>query len=102
MKRNGIFAERRLVLRVHGLARNILVELGPITRSESDACCRYKVSGFDETICREIWGLDDVQALQLALGILGTELNRLGSGGSYSIEGDADGEAGHGFQPLIA
>jgi hypothetical protein len=50
---------------------------------------------------REIWGLDDIQAVQLALAAVGSELNLLGGDSKYSVEGDADGEVGHGFPTLI-
>jgi len=38
--------------------------------------------------------------VQLALAAAGSELNRLGGEGKYTVEGDSDGEAGHGFQTL--
>ncbi len=96
-----IFAERRLYLRSANLTRNILVQLGPVTRTEDAASCRYQLTGFDQPISREIWGLDDIQAVQLALASVGAELDRLGGEGKYGIENDSDGEVGHGFQSLI-
>ena len=95
-----IFAERRLRLRVSTETKSILVQLGPVSRKDESASCRYTLAGFDGPIIREIWGLDDVQAVQLALAAAGSELNRLGGDGNYSVEGDADGEVGHGFQTL--
>jgi hypothetical protein len=95
-----VFAERRLRLRLPNETKSILVQVGPVVRKDEAAFCRYKLTGFDQPIVREIWGLDDIQAVQLALAAAGSELNRLGGDGKYSVEGDADGEVGHGFQTL--
>jgi hypothetical protein len=80
--------------------KNLVVQLGPVVRKDGASFCRYQLIGFDSPIVREIWGLDDIQAVQLALAAAGSELNRLGGDGKYSVEGDADGEVGHGFQTL--
>lgn len=95
-----VFAERRLRLRSSIDTKSIVVQLGPVIRRDEASFCRYHILGFDNPIIREIWGLDDIQAVQLALAAAGSELNRLGGDGKYSVEGDADGEVGHGFQTL--
>lgn len=95
-----VFAERRLRLRSSVETKRILVQLGPVVRRDGACFCRYKITGFEQPINREIWGFDDIQAVQLALAAAGSELNRLGADGGYSVEGDADGEVGHGFQTL--
>ena len=97
---SGVFAERRLRLRSSMEIKSILVQLGPVVRKDEAAFCAYKLTGFEQPISREIWGLDDIQAVQLALAAAGSELNRLAGDGKYSVEGDADGEVGHGFQTL--
>ena|ERR1700751_2666065 len=98
---NEIFAERRLHLRLARETKRLLVQLGPVIRKDEASFCRYHILGFDSPILREIWGLDDIQAVQLTLAAVGSELNRLGDDGKYSVEGDADGEVGHGFPTLI-
>lgn len=97
----GVFAERCLQLRSTDGTKDILVQLGPIIRKDGAAFCRYKLTGFNEEISREIWGVDDIQAMQLALAMAGSDLNRLGGDGKFSIEGDPNREAGHGF-PILA
>jgi hypothetical protein len=95
-----VFAERRLRLRSLVETKSILVQLGPVVRRDGAVSCRCQLTGFEQPISREIWGLDDVQAVQLALAAVGSELNRLRGDGKYSVEGDSDGEVGHGFQTL--
>ncbi|MGH9482081.1 MAG: DUF6968 family protein [Terriglobales bacterium] len=95
-----VFAERRLRLRLSDAIRAIAVQLGPVVRKDGGAFCCYALTGFDRAISREIWGLDDVQAIQLAFVSIGADLDRLGGDGRYSVEGDSDGEVGHGFPPL--
>ncbi len=91
------FAERHLLLREEGGARRITVQIGPVLHHAQDASCQYRIVGFGPDVAREIWGLDSVQALQLALIAIGSDLDALGAGGGYSTEDDADGETGHGF-----
>lgn len=101
---SGIFAERRLRLhRAEGL-EEILVQFGPIVRQDGSAFCRYTLSSRIDSITREIWGVDDVQALELAMKMAGTDLDLYGKGGKYSIDGDgsdkedgSDEETGHGL-----
>jgi hypothetical protein len=54
----------------------------------------------DGLITRDIWGVDDVQAVQLAMAMAGADLDRLAEGGKYSVVDDSDGESGHGLPPL--
>ncbi len=99
---SDVFAERQLRLQLPDGTRNIVVRLGPVVRKDDAAFCCYKLTGFEQAVFSgEIWGLDDVQAVQLTLVYVGAELDRLGGNGKYSIEGDSAGEVGHGFPPLI-
>jgi len=99
---SGIFAEHHLHLRSSSSTRKVIVQLGPIIRTEDAAFCRYRLLGFEQEISGDIWGLDDIQALQLALAFIGNELDRLQGDGKYSVEGDSDGEIGHGFPTLFS
>ena len=96
-----VFAERRLRLRAGDDIEEILVQFGPVTRQDGAAFCRYKVSGADGNLTRDIWGVDDVQAVELALKMAGSDLDRIADGGEYSIADTADGEAGHGMPSFI-
>lgn len=95
------FAGRRLLLAEEGGGRRITVQLGPIRHHAQDASCQYRIVGFGPDVTREIWGLDSIQAIQLALTAIGSDLDARGAGGGYCIEGDTDGEPGHGF-PTVA
>jgi hypothetical protein len=96
------FAERRLLLAGEGGGRRITVQLGPIRHHPQDASCQYRIVGFGPDVTREIWGLDSIQALQLALTAIGSDLDALGGAdGGYCIEGDTGGETGHGL-PTVA
>jgi hypothetical protein len=92
-----VFAERKLHFRSPDVSRNIVVQIGPIDRRDGAAVCQYKLTGFDQAVSRKVWGFDDIQALQLAMVSIGAELDRLGGSGNFGVEGDSDGEVGHGF-----
>jgi hypothetical protein len=96
-----IFAERRLQRRSHTEVEDMLVRFGPVIRQDGAAFCRYTLSGRDGAITRDIWGVDDVQAVQLAMSMAGSDLDRLADGGKYSVVGDSDGEVGHGLPTAI-
>ena len=95
-----VFAERRLRRRSDIEVEDILVQFGPVIRQDGAAFCRYTLSGVDRAITRDIWGIDDVQAVQLAMAMAGAELDRLADG-RYSVTDDSDGETGHGLPALI-
>src|SRR5579871_3410102 len=93
----GIFAERRLRRRCGTESEDVLVQFGPVIRQDGAAFCRYTLTGADGVLTRDIWGIDDVQAVQLAMAMAGADLDRLADGGRYSIAGDSDGEVAHGL-----
>src|SRR5271170_217868 len=94
---SGIFAERRLHLRAGVEDREVLVQFGPVVKKDDAASCRYRLTGFDEPTSVEIWGLDEVQAVQLAMASAGSELDRLAQDAKYRIAGNSNGETGHGL-----
>jgi hypothetical protein len=93
----GIFAERRLYLRAEVEDREVLVQFGPVVKADRAACCRYTLTGFDEPMSVEIWGLDEVQAVQLAMASAASELNRLAPDAKYRIACDLGVDTGHGL-----
>ena len=95
-----VFAERRLRRRSETESEDILVQFGPVIRQDDAAFCRYTLTGADGELTRDIWGVDDVQAIQLAMAMAGADLDRLADGGRYRIIGDSNGEGGHGFPTL--
>jgi hypothetical protein len=92
-----VFAERRLRRRADAEVEEILVQFGPVVRQDGSAFCRYTVSGADGNLTRDIWGVDGVQAVELAFKMAGSDLDRLADGGKYSIVDTSDGETGHGL-----
>lgn len=98
---NDVFAERRLRLRTGNEVAEVLVQFGPVIRQDGAAFCRYTVSGDDGNLSRDIWGVDDVQAVELAMKMAGSDLDRIADGGKYSIANTADGEAGHGMPSFV-
>jgi hypothetical protein len=92
-----IFAERRLRRRSDDEVEDMLVQFGPVIRQDGASFCRYTVSGATDSLTRDIWGIDDVQAVELAMRMAGADLDRLAHGGKYSISGTSDGETGHGL-----
>jgi hypothetical protein len=97
-----VFAERRLRRRSNNEVEDVLVQFGPVIRQDGAAFCRYTVSGADGEITRDIWGVDDVQAVELAMKMAGSDLDRLADGGKYSITDASDGETGHGLPTFEA
>lgn len=96
-----VFAERRLRRRSDTETEDMLVQFGPAIRQDGASFCRYTLSGVDGAITRDIWGVDDVQAVQLAMAMAGADLDRLADGGKYIFEEDSDGEVGHGLTALL-
>ncbi len=90
------FLVRRQLTLVEGEVRkSVDVEIGPLRTYASDASCHVRIAGPDQEMNYEIFGVDGVQAVQLALRFSGSELDRLG--------GDQWGfskEHGHGFDRI--
>jgi hypothetical protein len=95
-----VFAERRLRRGSDTETEDILVQFGPVMRQDGAAFCRYTVSGVDGSLTRDIWGIDGVQAVQLAMAMVGADLDRLANGGKYSVADDSHSESGHGFPSI--
>ncbi len=59
-----------------GGRRRVRLELFAPVRSGQDRACRYRIWGLPERpiIDRSITGIDDLQAIQLALKVMGAEL----------------------------
>lgn len=56
----------------------VLVKIGKPERSEhNDFCCRVQVTGLGDERVHGIFGVDSVQALELAMRFLGSELQHL-------------------------
>jgi hypothetical protein len=66
-----VFAERRLRRGSDTETEDILLQFGPVIRQDGAAFCRYTVSGVDGSLTRDIWGIDGVQAVQLAMAMAG-------------------------------
>lgn len=72
-----VIATRQLYL-VDEPRREILVKIGKPQPSEhSDYCCPIQVTGIGEESVHSIAGMDSIQALELAMRFLGSELQRL-------------------------
>ena len=97
MMPQDVFAERRLRRLSDSGNEEMLVQFGPVVRRDGAAFCRYTVSGVDGEITRDIGGIDDVQAVELAMKMAGSDLDRLADGGKYIIADVSDGETGHGL-----
>jgi hypothetical protein len=94
---SGIFAERHLHFRTREEDREVIVQFGPVVKEDNAASCRYTIIGLDEPISFEILGFDEVQAVQLAMTMAGSELNRRALDGEYGITFDLSGDTGHGL-----
>src|SRR5262249_47478676 len=58
--------------------REVLVKIGrPEPSEHHDYCCRIQVTGIGDERIDGIYGVDAVQALELAMRFLGSELQRL-------------------------
>jgi hypothetical protein len=63
---------RSLTLRTDGVDEQVHVEVGPLKQGEGDTFCRIHITQNDNTLDDEIYGLDGVQAMQLALRFAGS------------------------------
>ena len=87
------FLVRRKLVLVRGDARKIVdVEIGPVRTHATDVSCHVRIVGPDQERNYDIYGVDGVQAVQLALRFAGSELDRLG-GDHWEFSS----EHGHGF-----
>lgn len=90
-----LLASRRLVL-IEGKERTeVRVDIGPLKDHTSSTSCHVHIEGTDGSMDQDIYGVDGVQALQLALKFAGSTLDRLGKSWEY-LE-----EQGHGFETLL-
>jgi hypothetical protein len=92
------FLVKRELLLKQGSERELFgVEIGPL-KSQADCFgCHVRIAGPDGETNRDIFGVDGVQAVQLALRFAGSELDRLGGDNWESLSG----ETGHGFDRLL-
>jgi hypothetical protein len=101
MKINPLaIASRTLLLRQNGLEAVVRVEMGPIEKKDDAFACHIRIGGNESELNHDIYGIDSIQALQLALKIAGSELNRVAEEQSYFIEGSS--EPGHGFEDILS
>ena len=59
-----------------GRPRTVLVKIGAPRRSRRDWACRLVITGLPSEFARPVYGIDAIQALELALGGAGTLLAR--------------------------
>ena len=95
---SNVIASRHLVLEQGGKLEDIFVELGPLEDRNGATACHVRIAGEQSELVYDIYGLDAIQALQLALKFAGSELNRIADELSYSIA--ASKEPGHGFETI--
>lgn len=69
-----IIAERKLHLTGRE-TKSVLVQIHQPTSTEHDWACRYEITYPDRTISKEVFGVDQIQALQLAMQAIGIELH---------------------------
>jgi hypothetical protein len=72
-----VIATRSLLL-VDEPSRELLVKIGkPQLTEHNDYCCPIQVTGIGDESVHGIVGIDSIQALELAMRSLGSELQRL-------------------------
>ena len=72
-----VFANRRLTLSEAGGDTNVEIEIhAPTETPDKSWCCRYTIGWPRESIEREVFGFDAVQALVLALQMIGFDIYR--------------------------
>jgi hypothetical protein len=92
-------ASRTLLLRLNGQEEIVQVEVGPFQNGSSCVSCHARIAGAESEIDQDIYGIDAIQALQLALKFIGSELNRVADEQCYFIQGFD--EPGHGFESFL-
>ena len=93
-------ASRALILRLDGHEEVVQVEIGPLQKIDAAVACQIRIAGDDSEINQPIYGIDSIQALQLALKFIGSELDRVADEQCYFIQGSD--EPGHGFESFLA
>lgn len=96
-KPEGIFAERHLRLRSETRIEDVSVRFGPVITYRDASLCRYTVSGTDREITRDTGSTNNVPAVQLAMAMAGSDLDRIADGGACTIVKGASGKVGHEF-----
>lgn len=90
------FLVRRQLTLVEGERRkHVDVEIGPLQTHDAEASCHIRIIGLDREMNYDIYGVDGVQAVQLALRFAGSELDRLGGD-----RWESSSEHGHGFDRI--
>ena len=94
-----IIAERKLVLSRDGHApTEIQVLMGKPQNllNHPDYYCPYQLKGFGDEKVRAAWGVDAFQAMQLAMGTIGVQLEVMGreSGGTIAWDAGVQGDLG--------
>jgi len=91
-----VIAERYLTLNAGGEDRQVRIALGrPYQEPDQSYFCPYRITGVGAELARRAGGVDGIQAIQLALVIIGGELSR------YSESLKWDGEPTTGFPASI-
>jgi hypothetical protein len=84
-------AERVLVATVQGQSFNVLVRFWkPMPRPKGEWICLYKFIGIGDERFQYAAGIDGVQALQLAMFAVGTELSVLQRDVKLALLGESD------------
>jgi len=96
-KLTDVIATRKLYF-LDDQKKEIAVLIGRPQRQpdSSDYYCSFQVLGLGDEKARRAIGIDEVQALQLAMKMIGAYLDRLNkdSGGKLKWEGDETGDVG--------
>jgi len=91
-----VIAERYLSLSMNGEERQIRIALGrPYQEPDHAYFCPFKIIGLEAERARRAGGVDSIQAIQLALVMIGAELSR------YSELLKWNGESSMGFPASI-
>lgn len=71
-----VIAERRLSLKIDGEEREIRITLGrPYQESDQAYFCPFRIAGIGEEQTKRAGGIDSIQAMQLALVMIGALLS---------------------------
>jgi hypothetical protein len=97
---SNAIASRVLLLRQNGREEIVRVEIGPFQNGDGCVACHVRIAGDESELNHDIYGIDAIQALQLSLKTVGSELNRVADEQSYFIQGSD--EPGHGFEDILA
>ena len=70
-------ASRKLILVRDGKEHKVLVEIGPISPVGQNASCHVRIAGEEQEFNQDIYGVDGIQATQLAMTFAGSTLDRI-------------------------